>query len=360
MPSSRRRDPRIRAASAAVVLGLLLAAVAFAGAVLADDHTRAEAPHYEHDETGNATFEFLEQEDHSPGAENVSVRYTLKGGEAFDDVGASDGIAVDRFVVETDAVDHSDCAAHNIAAFGVDRGDDGSSGGYDVDLLKHTGSATFTEAGVAFEFYDYEDLGGDPPVVAADDRIVLELSDESSGGGCADTTGEIGFYNANAFLNGTGPREADRDDETYGFTVESEYTYVCECEDEEEARERIGPPPAPGTQTETPSETATATATPTSTQTGTEQPKTPTPGGEPILTATLNETVGNTGVTANASVGEDGVSADVSLNENGAGAEDGRAVDPPSPTPAEGPGFGAGVAVATLLGSSLLARRRLG
>ena len=360
MSSSRRRDPKVRAAGAAVVLCLLLAAVTFAGGALADDHTRAESPHYEHDEKGNATFEFLEQEDHHPGAKNVSVRYTLTGGEVFDDVGASDGIAVDRFVVETDAVDHSDCAAYNIAEFGVDRGDDGSSDGYDVDLLKYTGSATFTEAGVAFEFYDYEDMGGDPPVVEADDRIVLELSDESSGGGCAETTEEIGFYTAKTFLNGTGPREADRDGETYGFTVESGYTYVCECEDEGEARERIGPPPGPATPTGTPSETATATATPTSTQTQTEQPKTPTPGGGPILTATVDETVGNTSVSANASVGEDGVSADVSLNENGAGGEDGRAVDPPSPTPAEGPGFGAGVAVATLLGSSLLARRRLG
>lgn len=349
----------MRAAGVAVALGLLLAAAAFAGAALADDHTREEAPHYEHDEKGNATFEFLVQEDHHPGAENVSVRYSLRGGEVFDDVGASDGIAVDRFVVETDAIDHSDCAANNLAAFGVDRGDDGRESEYDQDLLRDTRSATFMEDGIAFEFYDYEDLGGDPPVVEADDRIVLELSDDSSGGGCADTTEEIGFYNADVFLNGTGPREADRDDETYGFTVESEYTYVCECEDEEEAREQIGPPPGPATPTETTSRTTTSTATPTSTQTQTERPKTPTPGGESILTATVNETVGDASVSANASVGEDGVSADVSLNADRSGGEDDRAVDPPSPTPAEGPGFGAGVAVATLLGSSLLARRRL-
>lgn len=203
MSSSRRRDHWVRAAGAAVVFGLLLAAVVFDGPALADDHTREDAPHYEHDGKGNATFEFLEQKDHYPGAENVSVRYTLRGGEIYDDVGASAGIAVDRFVLETDAVDHSDCAAHNVEAFGVDRGDDEANDGYDVDLLKYTGSATFTENGVAFAFYDYEDLGGDPPVVEADDRIVLELSDESSGGGCADTTQEIGFYNANAFLNGT-------------------------------------------------------------------------------------------------------------------------------------------------------------
>ena len=351
----------MRAAVATAVIGLLLAAGAFAGAVLADDHTREEAPQYEHDEKGDATFEFLEQEDHYPGAENVSVRYTLRGDDIFNDVGASDGIAGDWFVVETEAVDHSDCAPHNVAVFGVDRGDNGSSGEYDVDLLEYTRSATFTEDGVEVEFYDDKDFGGGPPTVEADDRIVLELSDESSGGGCADTTEEIGFYNATVFLNGTGPREANRSDETYGFTVESESTYVCECDDEEEARETIGPPPGPVTPTETPSQTTTSTATPTSTptQTQTEQPKTPTPGGTSVLTATLNESVGNTSVSANASVGKDGISGNVSLNAGGAGDAGDRAADPQSPTPAEGTGFGAGVAVATLLGSSVLACRRL-
>lgn len=110
---------------------------ALVGGVLADDHTPDEAPHYGPDEKGNATFEFLKQEDHYPGAENVNVRYTLKGGAVYDDVGATDGIAADRFVVQTDGVDHEDCNTENVATFGIDRGDDGDHGAYDEDLFQY-------------------------------------------------------------------------------------------------------------------------------------------------------------------------------------------------------------------------------
>ena len=343
-PTRPRSVALLATASALLVAGVLV------GAVVADDHTREEAPHYGPDESGNATFEFLEQEDHYPGAENVSVRYTLKGGDVFGDVGASDGVAADWFVVETDAVDHGDCEVENVATFGIDRGDDGSDGAYDEDLLQHTRRASFFEDGVVIEFYDDEDLGGDPPVVHADDRIVLELSEEAAGGGCGDTTSEKGWYTAETFLNGTGPREQNRSDERYGFTVESERNYVCYCDSEAEARERLGPPTSTPTPTETPGGTETPTPTPT------DRPRTPTPDDTPILTATVDESVGNASVSANASVDEDGVSANASVDALGGAA----AADIPSPTPADGPGFGAGVTALALLGSSLLARRRRG
>lgn len=70
----------------------------------------------------------------------------------------------------------------------------------------------------------------------------------------------------------------------------------------------------------------------------------------------MNESAGDVNVSANGTVGEGGGSVDASAESSG--GED-RTADPSSPTPAEGTGFGAGVAVATLLGNSVLARRRL-
>lgn len=339
----------------------LLAASAFVGGVVADNHTRGDAPHYGPDEKGNATFEFLEQGDHYPGARNVDVRYTMKGGDVFEEVGATDGVAADRFVVATDAVDHSDCSADNVATFAIDRGDDGTAGENDQDLLQHTKQAYYFNDSVVVEFYDYRDFGGDPPVVNAEDRIVLELSDDAADGACADTTEKKGWYTAETFLNGTGPRGANRTDERYGFTIESEWNYVCRCDSEEEAREQLGPDLAPATATETPRETEASTPTPTSTPTETppsaRDTPSDTPADTPIVTASVNESAGDVNVSANGSVGGDGGSVDGSAGASG--GEGDRAADPPVPTPADGPGFGAGVAVATLLGYSMLARRRL-
>lgn len=361
------RTTRTRLVAGLALACALLAAGAVAGTVLADHHTREAAPHYGPDEAGNATFEFLDRRDHYPGAQDVEVRYTLKGGEIYGDVGASDGVAADRFVVETDAVDHSDCTTENVAAFGIDRGDDGRDDQYDQydqDLLEHTKAAYYFDDGIVIEFYEYEDFGGDPPVVYAEDRIVLELSDEAAGGACADTTSEKGWYSAETFLNGTGPgdeendQEEDRRDETYGFTVESERNYVCHCDSEAEARETLGPPPA--TPTETASGTATATATetamPTATPTPTDRPRTPTPDDTPVATATVNASAGGTNVSANATVDDDGASGDASVEAEA--AADRPAAGPASPTPADGPGLGPVVAVLALAGSWLLAVRR--
>lgn len=193
-------------------------------------------------------------------------------------------------------------------------------------------------------------------MIHADDWIVLELSDESAAGACADTIEGIGFYDADLFLNGTGPMRANRTDERYRFTVGSESTYVCECEDEEEARERIGPPVRTPTPTGTDSKTPTPRRTETPTQT--ERPRTPTPGGTPVLTATVDESIVGVNVSANGSVGTDGVEADASVEGPGADRGDRAAADPPSPTLGAAPGFGAGLTVVALLCSALLARRR--
>lgn len=332
-----------------VLLAVFVFAVTFTGGALADSHTESESPHYGPDENGNATFEFLTQRDHYPGTQDAEVRYTMKGGDVFADVGASDGIAADRFVVETDALDHSDCTTENVAQFGIDRDDDGSHGQVDVDLLQHTKRTYYFDDGVAVEFYEYEDFGGDPPVIESEDRIVLELSDAAADGACADTTSETGWYSAETFLNGTGPENSESADERYGFTIESEANYICRCDNETEAKEKLGPRPTP-TPTPTPTETPTSTPTPTPTAT-------PTPTETPVVTATLEESVGNASVSANASVGDDGASVDASVAAGSDGTDEGDS-DIPSPTPADGTGVGVVYAVSTLLASVLLVRRR--
>lgn len=336
-----------------VLLTVFVFAVTFTGGALADSHTESESPHYGPDENGNATFEFLTQRDHYPGTQDAEVRYTMKGGDVFADVGASDGIAADRFVVETDALDHSDCTTENVAQFGIDRDDDGSHGQVDVDLLQHTKRTYYFDDGVAVEFYEYEDFGGDPPVIESEDRIVLELSDAAADGACADTTSEMGWYSAETFLNGTGPENSESADERYGFTIESEDNYVCRCDNETEAKEKLGPSVEP-TPTPTPTSTPTPTETPTPTPTSTS---TPTPTETPVVTATLEESVGNASVSANASVRDDGASVDASVAAGSDGTDEGDS-DIPSPTPADGTGVGVVYAVSTLLASVLLVRRR--
>ncbi|MFW5964569.1 MAG: hypothetical protein ACOCQM_06855 [Natronomonas sp.] len=265
-----------------------VASVAVVGLASADGTAQSDAPHYEPEEAGNATFEFLEAEDHHPGTDNASVRYTLRGGEVFADIGASDGIAPDQLIVETDAVDHSDCDPTNVATFGIDEDDDGE---VEEEFLEDGGQMHFGER-IEVEFYDGDDFGGNPPHVEREDRLLLELSDDAAGGGCADTTEDPGWYDAEVFLNGTGPQGSDTESEAFGFTVETNETYVCECDNESDAQLQLGPEPYPGTPTPTATRTATPTSTATQTETATSTPTatrtaTPTATPEPTPTETF-------------------------------------------------------------------------
>jgi hypothetical protein len=315
-----------------LVVGLvavcLLAAV---GLALADDHTRETAPYYEHgNESANATVAFLDQEDHYPGAEEGSVRYTVRGDEAFADVGASDGFNATWLIVDAPFVDHSDCDLENVDSFGVDRDGDGD---IEEDLTKAAVGATFEDGRITVRFYEESDFGGNPIHVSPGDRIILEVGDESAGGPCTRTTEEKGWYTADVFLNGSA---SAGDGAQYGFTVESNETYVCECDSREEAREELGPDPAPSTETPTatPStEMPTPTETPTVTDTATP-PRT--------LTATLTPL----GEIEAANGTDDPVAA---AGSNSA---------PASPTPEDGAGFGGFVAVVSLLASAVLWHQR--
>lgn len=286
--SDNRRLPVRRALFVAVVCACL-ASVAVVGLASADGTAKSDAPRYEPDEAGNATFEFLDREDHYPGADNASVRYTLRGGEVFADIGASDGIAGDQLIVETDAVNHSDCEATNVATFGIDEDGDGET---ERELLDD-GTVRFGNR-IEAEFYDADSVAGDPPHIERDDRIVLELSDEAPGGACADTTEDPGWYAAEVFLNGTGPQGTDTANDAFGFIVETNETYVCPCDNESDARRQLGPEMYPGTWTPTPTPTATATSTPTATPTATAtwtptatRTATPTATPEPTPTETF-------------------------------------------------------------------------
>ncbi|WP_178918128.1 hypothetical protein [Natronomonas gomsonensis] len=326
----------VRRAVLVAVVCVGVASVAAVGFASADGTAQSDAPHYEPEEAGNATFEFLEAEDHHPGTDNASVRYTLRGGDVFEDIGASDGIAPDQLIVETDAVDHSDCDPTNVATFGIDEDNDGET---EREFLEDGGQMRFGDR-IEVEFYNGSDFGGNPPHVEREDRLVLELSDEAPGGACADTTDEPGWYAADVFLNGTGPQETDTESESFGFTVETNETYVCECDNESDAQLKLGPMSGPWTPT--PTATATPTATPTATATST-----------PTATRTVTPTV-----TPETTPTETFTPLPTEPPETPTTDDDPTDTDDASPAAADGAGFGFTVAGVVALFVALGLRRR--
>lgn len=337
-------QPSTRVALAVCFVAVVAACAA--GVAIADTHTVEDAPYYDHEnESADATVAFLDQDDHYPGAENGSVRYTLAGEEAFADVGAPDGFAARWFIIDAPFVDHSDCDTENLAAFGVDGDGDGE---IDEDLLQHTKRMNYADGRISVQFYDDEDFGGEPVRIGPDDRIILEISDESSGGPCTETTEEKGWKTADLFLNGTTDGESQ-----HGFTVETNRTYVCECDSREEAREELGPGVA--TETSTPGDTETETATETTPEATPTPGETPTPTETPVVTEpspTVTPTVGAPNLTLTPTPIN---VTNASEDPLGAGEP---GPDPESPTPADGTGFGGFAAVVSLLGSVVLLYRR--
>ncbi|QLD86769.1 hypothetical protein HWV23_13870 [Natronomonas halophila] len=337
-------SPHFRTRAVLVVGLVAVCLLAAAGLALADDHTRETAPYYEHgNESANATVVFLDQEDHYPGAEEGSVRYTVRGDEAFADVGASDGFNASWFIVDAPFVDHSGCDIENVDTFGVDRDADGT---VEEDLIEASVGTTFEDGRITVRFYEESDFGGDPVHIYPGDRIILEIGDESAGGPCTRTTEEMGWYTADLFLNGSA---SAGDGAQYGFTVESNETYVCECDSREEAEEELGPDPAPSTATPT---AATETATPTKTATPTP---TETPTDTPTVTDTATPPEKN--LTADLTITPLGEIETANGTDNPIGAA-GADPTPESPTPEDGVGFGGFAAVVSLLASVVLWHQR--
>lgn len=337
--------PRFRTWTVLTVALVAVCLLATAGLALADGHTRETAPYYEHgNESANATVAFLDQQDHYPGAEEGSVRYTVRGDEAFADVGAPDGFNVSQFIVDAPFVDHRDCDIENVDTFGVDRDADGN---IEEDLTEATVGATFEDGRITVRFYEESDLGGNPVHVFPKDRIILEVGDESAGGHCTRTTEEKGWYTADVFLNGS---VSAGDDAQHGFTVETNRTYVCECDSREEAREELGPDPAPHTETPT---TSTETPTPTTPEASPTPGATPTPTDTPTMTETSMPRGAN--LTATLTPISEMETADGTDDSIAAAGSNSAAT---SPTPEDGAGFGGFVAVASLVAGVVLLRQR--
>ena len=321
-------DSNARRYGRAVVLACLLAVVLLAvasGAAAADQHDPDSAPTYDTAEgETNVTVTFPDRTDHYPGDrndDNASLEASIAAEGAFADVDAEEGLWLDTVVVRAYWIDFRECfGSRNTGVLGIDRGNDDSGTSVDETLTDHRLRTRYGQEAVTVEFYEWDSdgmVGGDPPYLAGEDAVVLAIGNGSNDGPCLTMTDRPGWYQVEAFLNGSvatacteeGNRDCEPDDEQFrGVTMLSTYVYVCACDDGEEARETLGSPP---------NETPTPTVSPT-------------PVGSPTSTG--------------------GSTATDTRNANGEDSDD--------ETDGDGPGMGASAAVVALVAAVLLARRR--
>ena len=319
-------DSNARRYGRAVVLACLLAVVllvAASGAAAADQHDPDSAPTYDTAEgETNVTITFPDRTDHYPGDrndDNASLEASIAAEGAFADVDTEEGLWLDTVVVRAHWIDFRECfGSRNTGVLGIDRGNDDSGTTTDETLIDHRLRTRYGQEAVAVEFYEWDSdgmVGGDPPYLAGDDAVVLTIGNGSNDGPCLTMTDRPGWYQVEAFLNGSvatacteeGNQDCEPEDKQFrGVTMLSTYVYVCACEDGEEARETLGSPP-----NETP------TASPTTR-----------PPDEPTATDTQDA--------------------------DGDDSDD----DPDDDTDGDGPGMGPSAAVVALVAAVFLARRR--
>jgi PGF-CTERM protein len=345
-----------------VVVWSVAAVAAFGGTVAADQHTKDEAPDVS--DKANFTIAAVSPSDHYPGdknPENASLRYWSAGEQAFVDQGAEEGIWFNQIYVTADWIDYTACDTDNTAAFGIDRGNNNSGTEIDEDLVQYQRRSVFKDDGIDIFFYNWDDFAGNPPYMAPEDAIVAEQGENSNAGACMTMTEEPGWYQIQAFFNGTIANEdctdSDNDDcepenkERIGGHLSTNYFYVCECDSEAEAREQLGAPPdEEGDSTPTPTETTDGEET--ETPTPTETPDDETTDGEETETPTPTET------TAPTETPEDGTVDDTTDGDADVEGDDQQADDELTPTPGDGPGFTGLAALLALLAAALLAYRR--
>ena len=353
-----------------VVVWLVAMVAGFGGTVAADQHTYEEAPDVS--DEANFTIAAVSPSDHYPGdanEENASLRYWAAGEDAFYEQGAEEGIWFNQILVSADWIDYTACDTDNTAAFGIDRGNNNSGTQIDEDLVQYQRRSVFKDDGIDIFFYDWEDFAGNPPYMAPEDAIVAEQGENSNAGACITMTEEPGWYQIQAFFNGTVAEEdctdsgndacEPEDKEYIGGHLSSTYFYVCECDSEAEAREQLGAPPDEDTD-ETPTPTEEDTETPEQ-ETETPDADTETPEQETETPEEETETPEEETSTPDADTGtpdadtEDGPTDDEDADPATGGDE---ADDQLTPTPGDGPGFGALAALAALAAAALLARRR--
>ncbi len=322
-------------------------------------------------DSSNFTVNLPSATDHYPGDQNQqngSIEYFVIGQDAFAEQGADDGLYFNWIIVHAeyegvDWIDYSACTTDNTEAFGIDRGNNDSGTQYDVDLVARQKQVQFRDNGIVIEFLNWEDISNDPPYMAAEDAVVAAQGAGSAAGPCLTMTDEPGWYQITAFANGTVNDNA-RDEqpsesaEEISFELSSNYIYVCECDSRQEAEEELGPPPGSG-ETPTPS-SGDDTPTPTPTRTATPNDDTPTPTRTEVPeeeTTTPTRTQAANDDTPTATAQPQNNQGGGGNGGNGGGGGGGAAVND-TPTPGEGPGFGAVAALVALLASGLLSLRR--
>lgn len=319
----------------AIVLALVVATTLGATLVAAQGYD--DAPDY----TGEAnhTVRLPHTSDHYPGdqnEENASQDFWFAGEDGFREEDAEEGIWVDYFILDAPWIDYSACDETNVDSFGIDRGNDNNGTNTDGSLEMQFRS--FQDGRFVADFYDWEDLGGDPPYLAPEDAIVGSFGAGSAGGSCLNMTDNAGWYQVQGFVNGTiaeedcteqgNPECQPENGTTVAITANSNYVYICQCENESEAREQLGPPPGESTPTATPSD-GSGTPTPTATT-----------GDTPTSSPTLEPS---------GTVASSPETTEPTPTDPGVGFET---------TDGNGPGFGIAATLLAVLGVSLLARRR--
>jgi len=364
------RTGTLAATTLAVLLALsLVTTVTVFGAGVAGANHPDDAP----DLTEFADFRvnFPHATDHYPGdqnEENGSIEYFASGAAAFDEQDAEEGVFIDWVIVHAeyegeDWIDYSACDTDNTEAFGIDRGNNNSGVQYDDDLVSRQKKVNFRDDGIVINFYNWEDFGGDPPYLAPEDAVVAAQGEGSAGGPCLTLTDEPGWYRIAAFLNATvadnGRNEQPSGDaDRVSLELNSNnYLYVCECDSRAEAEEQLGPPPNEK-QTPTETETNEDTPEPTETDSGGDTPDpTETDSGGETPEPTETDSGGGDDTpepTATDSGGGDDTPAET---DDDAGDESDEDVQG-TPTPGEGPGFGALTALVGLLAAALFVFRR--
>ena len=293
-----------------VIFSILLVSGILAGVTLLGGGSVVDtaAAYHDHPEDASATFLPDSAEDRQPGA--TETTFNIWAGQGLD-------YKADWLLVESPGLDWSDCSTGDLTAEGIkwrgqeeyDRppsGDDTQTR-TDESIVQYSKAPDYRSEGIAVNWYDDEDIGGDAPRFNSTDEIVVQYAD------CFNNPEEPGWYQMNVKYNGT-----DLDtNERVKIEYKTHYYGICECEDRAEAEEVLGPPPS--------RQNGDATPTPTAADGDGGDDPTPTP-----------------------------TAAD---GDGGDGGSDGDQTATDESTPGSGAGFGIVVAVLAVLGAALLAGR---
>lgn len=291
----------------------------------------------DHGSPGDWTVEPAEAPaDRQPGYESASYKHWAIGGDDF----RGDGLEEMHYIeMRSEEVSFANCGLFDVDEFGMDRGANNDGTETDDDLADHVKDWNFGEDSQWMELFTSDDSIGEPIHYNATDQFVAHQLD------CYTNPDVEGWYRMEGWGNGTA-----WDGEFDEARLYSHWFWIGDYDSDEEAREALGPPPS---EQATPTPTPEPTLTPTPTPTPDNATETPTPDDEtddatatptPEPTATAEPTASPTREPTATPTSEEDDDAEAA----GAEADD----------EAEGAGFGALSALAALLGSFLVLRRR--